>query len=113
MERDGTYAAIYEKWFGDRIRPYPLEESETAAATEVVAALATTSAPAVVEPKAAPADPVDSYVVQAGDTLSRIAGKVYGDVSPASWQRIYQANREVIGDNPSRIKVGMEFAIPQ
>ena len=29
MERDGTYAAIYEKWFGDAIRPYPLEESET------------------------------------------------------------------------------------
>jgi nucleoid-associated protein YgaU len=112
MERDGTYAAIYEKWFGDRIRPYPLEESETAAATEV-AALAATSAPAIVEPKTAPADPVDSYVVQAGDTLSRIAGKVYGDVSPASWQRIYQANREVIGDNPSRIKVGMELAIPQ
>jgi polar amino acid transport system substrate-binding protein len=112
MERDGTYAAIYEKWFGDTIRPYPLEESETAAATEV-AALATTSASAIVEPRTAPADPVDTYVVQAGDTLSRIAGKVYGDVSPASWQRIYQANRAVIGDNPSRIKVGMELAIPQ
>jgi hypothetical protein len=112
MEQDGTYAAIYEKWFGDAIGPYPLEESETVAATEV-AALATTSAPAIVAPKTAPAEPVDAYVVQAGDTLSRIAGKVYGDVSPGSWERIYQANKEVIGDNPSRIKVGMELAIPQ
>ena len=33
MERDGTYAAIYEKWFGDAIRPFPLEDSETVAAT--------------------------------------------------------------------------------
>ena len=112
MERDGTYAAMYEKWFGDAIRPCPLEESEPAVATEV-AALATTSAPAIVEPKTAPADPVDPYIVQAGDTLSRIAGKVYGDVSPASWQRIYEANRQVIGDNPSRIRVGMELTIPQ
>jgi ABC-type amino acid transport substrate-binding protein len=112
MARDGTYAAIYDKWFGDAIRPYPLEESETVAATEV-AALATTSAPPIVEPKTAPAEPVETYVVQAGDTLSRIAGKVYGDVSPRSWQRIYQANREVIGDDPSRIKVGMTLTIPQ
>lgn len=112
MARDGTYAAIYEKWFGDAIRPYPLEESETVAATEV-AALATTSAPPIVEPKTAPAESIETYVVQAGDTLSRIAGKVYGDVSPRSWERIYQANREVIGDDPSRIKVGMTLTIPQ
>jgi hypothetical protein len=111
MERDGTYAAIYEKWFGDSIRPYPLEQSETVA-TEV-AALATTSAPPIVEPKTASAAPVETYVVQAGDTLSRIAGKVYGDVSPRSWERIWQANRELIGDNPSRIQVGMTLTIPQ
>jgi nucleoid-associated protein YgaU len=52
-------------------------------------------------------------VVEAGDTLSKIAGKVYGDVSPTSWQRIYEANREIIGDDPSRIEVGMTLAVPQ
>ena len=61
----------------------------------------------------APAAPIEQYVVQAGDTLSRIAGKVYGDVSPASWERIFEANRDGIGDNPSRINVGMELAIPR
>ena len=111
MEQDGTYAALYEKWFGDDIRPYPLGQPEPAA-TEV-AALATTSAPAIVEPQAGPGESVEEYVVQAGDTLSRIAGKVYGDVSPRSWRRIYEANREAIGDDPSRIQVGMTLAIPQ
>jgi ABC-type amino acid transport substrate-binding protein len=113
MEQDGTYAAIYEKWFGDAIRPYPLEEPETAPAGTEVAALATTSAPAIVEPQTAPAKAIEQYVVQAGDTLSRIAGKVYGDVSPGSWRRIYEANRDVIGDNPSRIRGGMTLTIPQ
>ena len=111
MEQDGTYAALYEKWFGDDIRPYPLEQPEPAA-TEI-AALATTSAPAILEPKAGPDEAVEAYVVQAGDTLSRIAGKVYGDVSPRSWRRIYEANREAIGDDPSRIQVGMTLTIPQ
>jgi len=110
MEQDGTYAAIYAKWFGDDIRPYPLEQPEPAA-TEV-AALATTSAPAIVEPKAGPDEAVETYVVQAGDTLSRIAGKVYGDVAPRSWRRIYEANKETIGDDPSRIQVGMTLTIP-
>ena len=110
MEQDGTYAAIYAKWFGDDIRPYPLEEPEPA--TTEIAALTTTSAPAIVEPRSEP-QAIDAYVVQAGDTLSRIAGKVYGDVSPRSWRRIYEANREAIGDDPSRIQVGMTLTIPQ
>ncbi|MGH6897625.1 MAG: transporter substrate-binding domain-containing protein [Geminicoccaceae bacterium] len=113
MEQDGTYAAIYEKWFGDAIRPYPLEEPEIPPAGPQVAALATTSAPAIVEPRTEPAEAVDEYVVQAGDTLSKIAGRVYGDVSPPSWRRIYEANRDVIGDDPSRIQVGMTLTIPQ
>ena len=53
------------------------------------------------------------YVVRAGDTLSKIAGKAYGDVGPASWRRIYEANKEAIGADPSRIKVGMTLTIPQ
>ena len=27
MEQDGTYAAIYERWFGDEVSPYPLGEA--------------------------------------------------------------------------------------
>jgi nucleoid-associated protein YgaU len=56
---------------------------------------------------------VDTYVVQPGDTLSKIARKYYGDAWATSWQRIYEANRDVIGDDPSRIQVGMTLDIPQ
>jgi nucleoid-associated protein YgaU len=56
---------------------------------------------------------VDTYVVQSGDTLSKIARKYYGDAWATSWQRIYAANRDVIGEDPSRLKVGMTLDIPQ
>lgn len=51
-----------------------------------------------------------TYRVQASDTLIRIARKVYGNGQ--DWQKIYQANRDVIGDNPARLKVGMELKLP-
>jgi len=52
------------------------------------------------------------YTVQNGDTLSKIAEKFYGDGSEASWRKIYEANRESIGNNPSQITVGMTLIIP-
>jgi putative glutamine transport system substrate-binding protein len=113
MDQDGTYAALYAKWFGEAIRPYPLEEAANAPADTEVAALATSSAPTILEPRTGRPGAVEEYVVQAGDTLSRIAGKVYGDVGPRSWRRIYEANKAAIGDDPSRIRVGMSLTIPQ
>ena len=110
MEQDGTYAAIYEKWFGDAIRPSRSRNRRPPRPRSRVAPprRRPSSSPRRSRPRRS-----SKYVVQAGDTLSRIAGKVYGDVSPASWERIFQANRDVIGDNPSRIKVGMSLTIPQ
>ena len=46
------------------------------------------------------------YVVKAGDSLSKI-GKKAGK----SWQEIYEANKEVIGDNPNLIKPGQVLNI--
>jgi ABC-type amino acid transport substrate-binding protein len=108
MERDGTYAAIYQRWFGDAIRPYLGDE----AAPVAQAALAR-SEPAAVEPAAGAGGPGETYVVQPGDTLSKIARKYYGEKWATSWQRIFQANREVIGDDPARLKVGMSLEIPK
>lgn len=51
------------------------------------------------------------YVVQERDTLSRIAADVYED--PREWRRIYEANRDVIGDNPAVLKRGMKLVIPE
>jgi hypothetical protein len=50
------------------------------------------------------------YTVVSGDTLGKIATKVYGD--PSRWQAIYDANRAVIGGNPNVIRVGQLLTIP-
>ncbi len=52
------------------------------------------------------------YTVQAGDTLSKIAEKFYGEGSEASWRKIYDANRNRIGNNPNQITPGMKLIIP-
>lgn len=56
-----------------------------------------------------PAEPVETYLVQPGDTLSKIAGLVYGDAR--LWTLIFEANRDKISD-PGMIRVGMTLSIP-
>jgi ABC-type amino acid transport substrate-binding protein len=109
MEQDGTYAAIYAKWFGDAIRPYPLGAPDAPVADATLAER--TPGPASIEPGAGAGG--TTHVVQPGDTLSRIARKYYGTAWATSWQRIYEANREVIGADPGRLEVGMTLEIPK
>ncbi|QBQ55156.1 copper-translocating P-type ATPase [Nitrosococcus wardiae] len=58
--------------------------------------------------KAEPAAP-KTVTVQQGDTLSRIAERIYGD--PTQWRLIYEANRNQL-ESPDRIKVGMTLSLP-
>ena len=51
-----------------------------------------------------------TYTVVAGDSLSKIAKKVYGDAS--KWKRIYEANKDQI-KNPDLIHPGETFKIPE
>lgn len=55
--------------------------------------------------KAPPAPKI--HTVVSGDTLSGIA-KQYGK---ASWKEVYEANKDVIGDDPNKIRPGMELKI--
>ena len=50
------------------------------------------------------------YTVQEGDTLSAIAKKFYHDA--AEYMLIYEANKDLIGEDPNLIKVGQELKIP-
>lgn len=59
---------------------------------------------------AAPARP-DEYVTQQGDTLYKIARKLYRD--QRRWRDIYEKNRGLIGKNPNRLKAGMKLALPE
>ncbi len=62
------------------------------------------------QPAPPPAGLPQTYTVQPGDTLSKIAKELYGDFR--LWTLIYEANRDQISD-PSLIRVGMELKIPE
>jgi len=57
----------------------------------------------------APAPQEQWYTVAAGDSLSKIAKRFYGDAQ--QWRRIYDANREQV-KNPDLIQPGWRLRIP-
>ena len=74
---------------------------------------APTTPPAVATAASAPVAATgapETYVVRAGDTLSRIATRVYNDAS--KWDVIYQANRKTMPTTGS-LKVGQTLVIPR
>jgi len=52
------------------------------------------------------------HIVQSDETLSHISLKYYGSAVKDKWMIIYEANKEIIGDNPNIIRPGMELIIP-
>jgi hypothetical protein len=59
--------------------------------------------------KQAPLDETREYIVQAGDTLSGLALRYYGD--HYRWEKIYDANKATL-KNPHYIYVGQKILIP-
>jgi len=53
------------------------------------------------------------HTVASDETLSHIALKYYGSAAKEKWMIIYEANKELIGDNPNIIRPGMELFIPE
>lgn len=51
------------------------------------------------------------HTVAAGETLSHISLHYYKTAN--RWKEIYEANKEVIGDNHNLIKPGQELVIPE
>ena len=72
----------------------------------VKATAASPAAPA----REAPRPQAKSYTIKAGDTLSLIARRVYGDSS--KWRTIYNANKALIGPNPNTLPAGKTLTIP-
>jgi nucleoid-associated protein YgaU len=50
-----------------------------------------------------------TYVVEKGDSLSKIAKREYGDAN--KWRQIYEANRDIIKD-PDLIYPGQTLKLP-
>ncbi len=65
---------------------------------------------ATVDMEAAANENVEYYEIQSGDTLSKIAKRVYGDAM--EYMKIFEANREVIED-PDKIFVGQRIRLPK
>ena len=88
-------------------------EKKKADFSDVVAGGSSTAPRADVPVSASPspnvADREKTYTVVAGDTLSKIAKREYGDAS--KWHRIYEANKDTI-KNPDLIYPGQTFKIP-
>jgi len=88
-------------------------EKKKADFSDVVAGGSSTAPPAdmAAPAHAAPnvADTEKTYTVVAGDTLSKIAKREYGDAS--KWHQIYDANKDTI-KNPDLIYPGQTFKIP-
>jgi nucleoid-associated protein YgaU len=86
-------------------------EKKRADFSDVVAGSSSTAPPPAPPPVEAtpPADVERTYTVVAGDTLSKIAKREYGDAS--KWHRIYEANKDTI-KNPDLIYPGQTFKIP-
>jgi len=60
-------------------------------------------------PKVTPAERPTTYTVKKGDSLWRIAGKVYGN--PLKWGQIYRANKAKL-KSPHKIYPGQVLTIP-
>jgi LysM repeat protein len=91
----------------------PPAEAEPPVEAQVTPLPPVAQAPVIEEnapPKIEEAEKPTRYVVKRGDSLWRIAGKVYGN--PLKWPRIYHANKDKI-KNPNRIFANQVLFIPQ
>jgi 5'-nucleotidase len=105
---------------GTAAQPTPTAAAPTAAA---VAPAPSATRPQLASPSPSPAspsspapaavsspEPEQTYEVQSGDTLLSIAEQFYGDAT--KWRRIYDANKDVIGNDPDKLKLEMKLKIP-
>lgn len=53
------------------------------------------------------------HTVAPDETLSHVALKYYGSAVKDKWMVIYEANRELIGENPNILRPGLVLKIPK
>ena len=111
-----NFEKIAEAWFGDRAKSSLIAEANPYAESSRLSVGQKLNLPpkdiefATEIPGPDPSTGVRVYRIRSGDTLGKIAQRVYGKAS--NWPRIYEANKEAIGENPANLRVGMEIVIP-
>ncbi|MFZ0579541.1 MAG: LysM peptidoglycan-binding domain-containing protein [Candidatus Acidiferrales bacterium] len=67
-------------------------------------------APAAAASAGGPTSSGRTYMVQPGDSLSKISRQFYGDAN--KYMKIFEANKDKLAD-PDKVRAGMELVIPQ
>lgn len=62
--------------------------------------------------EAAKAKILATHKISANETLSHLALQYYGHATEPYWRLIYEANKEAIGANPNKVRVGTLLEIP-
>jgi nucleoid-associated protein YgaU len=126
-----TFAALSERYYGSKLYVSRLksanegkDDAKLAAGEQILVSVAPMNAvdpAALAKPAAKEADKTAEatatkwsggpYVVKAGDVLGTISQQVYG--TSKKWKKIYDANRDVLGDSPNTLKVGTKLRIPE
>jgi nucleoid-associated protein YgaU len=63
--------------------------------------------------KAAGQEIITTHELTSEETLSHLALKYYGHATKPYWMVIYEANKDVVGDNPNLVHKGMQIKIPE
>jgi nucleoid-associated protein YgaU len=88
----------------------PALASPAASPSPATIAAPTAAATAAATQAALGPDCPNPYEIQSGDTLGVIAQKCYGDQT--QWRPIYDANKDAIGADPDKLKLGTKLNIP-
>lgn len=102
------------------VEPPPLGwEESTTPASEPAATQPPTSETAPAQPSSATPPEAPRYVVvERGDSLWSISDDLLGPGRDsdaeiaATWPRLYESNRDVVGDDPDRIDTGQRLVVP-
>ena len=56
---------------------------------------------------------IATHTLTSKETLSHLSLKYYGSATKPYWMVIYEANKDVIGDNPNHVRKGLVINIPE
>ena len=56
---------------------------------------------------------IAEHTLTSKETLSHLSLHYYGHATKPYWMVIYEANKDVIGDNPNRVRPGLVIKIPE
>jgi putative glutamine transport system substrate-binding protein len=110
MQRDRTYEAIYCSHFGEKSHPYPISIIAGEIPGEFQS-LVSADPTQKISNSCSYDELPEKHSVKKGEWLSKISKMYYGDSSPDYWMFIYNKNKELIGNNPDKIKEGMQLEI--